>query len=260
MTRQRILALVALVTVAVWVATAVESVAPVYAHVAPSQNENNRYLKVTLLPDRVRVSFTVFFGERPGASERLRMDRDHDGQLAPAESQAFGESVRDDVAGHLRVRVDDVPVPASAWTLADVGLGMPSARGGSFSIDLLAYLPTRGAGAHALAIDDGWNVPNPGESEVRIETSPGVRVVAAHRVADPTGMLQLRYAFTGNPPPDGSRAIRVDWLVDDSAAAQAAAETAAPPAPAPRSHRLLWLALAVCGVGAIALAWLARRR
>src|SRR5689334_17308917 len=98
MTRQRILALVALVTVG----TAVGSVAPVHAHVAPSQNENNRYLKVTLLPDRVRVSFTVFFGERPGASERLRMDRDRDGQLAPAESQAFGESVRDDVAGHLR--------------------------------------------------------------------------------------------------------------------------------------------------------------
>ncbi len=237
------------------------------AHVAPSATENNRYLKLTLLPDRVRCSYTVFFGDRPGAGERLRMDRNHDGAIDEAEARGFGEAVRDDVAGHLRLVVDGTPVPPSAWRVEDVGLGTPVTTGGAFAVDLLAYAPTRGAGAHALTLEDAWKVPDPGETEIRVDESPGVRAVASHLVIQ-AGGNQLRWAFRGNPDQPAERAIRADWTVDAAAHAQATAAASAPPsaaeaanvAPAHRSRRLLWIALGLSGLGAAALAVLGLRR
>ena len=40
---------------------------PARAHVAPSVDDNNRYVWVTPLGDRVRIAYTVLFGEIPGA-------------------------------------------------------------------------------------------------------------------------------------------------------------------------------------------------
>src|SRR4051794_12375855 len=99
MTRQRIGLLIVAVVLALPPRVA-------RAHVAPSATDNNRYLKLTLLPDRVRLSYTVFYGERPGAGERQIMDRNGDGRLDETESRRFGASLRDDVAAHLALVVD----------------------------------------------------------------------------------------------------------------------------------------------------------
>ena len=251
MTRQRIAH--ALLLAATLAAAAAGAPGVAHAHVAPSATENNRYLKLTLLPDRVRCAYTVFFGERPGAGERQRMDRDGSGMIDDAESARFGASLRDDVLGHLRVVVDDQPVPASAWKVEDVGLGTPATSGGAFAVDLLLYAPTRGAGAHSLTLEDGWIVPEPGESELVVEESPGVRVVAAHLLSAP-GQNQARWTFRGNPDPPADRAARVEWTVDDAAYAEAAAATPVDPkvAPAHRSRLGLWIALAAGVVGTLA--------
>src|SRR4051795_12424080 len=50
-----------------------------WGHVAPSVDDNNRYLKVTPMADGIRFAYTVFFGEIPGASERKHIDANGDG-------------------------------------------------------------------------------------------------------------------------------------------------------------------------------------
>ena len=53
---------------------AVAAVTLLSGHVAPSVDDNNRYLKVTPLRGGARLAYTVFFGEIPGAAERRQLD------------------------------------------------------------------------------------------------------------------------------------------------------------------------------------------
>jgi hypothetical protein len=260
MSRQRI----ALVTVALATVTqAFAAPGVARAHVAPNPTENNRYVKATLLPDRVRFSYTIFYGERPGAGERQRMDRDGDGAISPAESAAFGRAVRDDVAAHVRLVVDGQALPPAALTVEDVGLGTPVTTGGAFSVDLVLVAPTHGAGAHALRLEDSWIVPEAGEHELFVDESPGVRLVAAHLASAPQARMQIRWSFRGNPAV-GERTVEAQWNVDEAAyrevaatsATSAAATTAAPAA----SRRVLWIALGAAALGGVALYALTRRR
>jgi hypothetical protein len=213
-----------------------------YAHVAPSPDADNRYLKITLLPDHARIAYLVFFGERPGARARVRMDRDHDGVLGPEEARAFGEAVRDEVGPRVALEADGVPVSAS-WEVADVGLGSPSVHGGAFSVDLVAKVPLRhGVAAHTLWVADRFRPPVPGEVEWLLEPAPDVTLDAAFPGRQGRG-LQTRYA-----DPSG-------------AALEVTAHFTAPiiPAPVSRTPRpWLWLALITAAL-ALSL-YIARRR
>src|SRR5262249_10615915 len=102
---------------------------PALAHVAPSGDANNRYLKATLLPTEVRVTFTMFFGERPGVIERRRVDKNGDGRIDEAEARALGERVLGELAPGLSVTVDGRA--ATGWKVADVGLGTPTTGAGA---------------------------------------------------------------------------------------------------------------------------------
>jgi hypothetical protein len=82
---------------------------PAHAHFAPSPTQNNRYAKLTLLPDVVRVSYTVYFGDQPGQLERERMDANHDGVLSDDETAAFGTMILGEIGPKLYVEVDGAP-------------------------------------------------------------------------------------------------------------------------------------------------------
>ena len=149
------------------------------AHVAPSVDDNNRYIKVTPLADRVRLAYTVFFGEIPGAQARQSIDANRDGTIAADEASAFGQQLAAEVAGAADVTVDGVQTKL-AWKTVDVGIS-PETRGGSFSVDLVAWLCVANArGAHALRFRDHFHVPHAGETEIKVEDSPGVTIVRAH--------------------------------------------------------------------------------
>jgi len=241
------------------------------AHVAPSPTDNNRYLKLTLQGDRARLSYTVFFGDRPGAAERMRMDRNGNGLIEDDEAHAFGADLLAQVAPAVTFELDGQPVTAK-WKLTDVGLGLAQVSGGAFAVDLAVEAPTGAtAGAHTLWIDDRFKLPMPGDTEIRVEESPGVRAVAAHLGRDGQG-LQLRYAFRGEADKPGERGVRVDYSVDAEAARAATASSGddgqSPPPPvrtgaaggARRHGRALWLALGALGLGAIVVAVMGLRR
>ena len=167
----------------------------VAAHVAPSVDDNNRYLKLTPQKDRVRLAYTVFFGENPGARMRPGLDTDRDGTISDPEAQTFGDTIGREVAAALDVTVDGTQTKV-AWSQIVVGMGSSGVRAGSFSVDLIAYfcLPHLG-GRHTLQLRDRYRLVRPGETEVKIEDIPGV-VIQTGRVG-PANDPSHDYRFVG---------------------------------------------------------------
>jgi hypothetical protein len=166
-----------------WLAAGALPIRPAAAHVAPSVSDNNRYLKLTPLGDRVRLAYTIFYGEVPGAALRKAIDADHDGAIDDAESSAFGGRIADELAAALTATVDGVRQPI-AWSQVVVGMGTPSTGAGTFSIDLVASLCLAAPrGKHAIELRDRFALASPGETEIRFEDSPGVTIDQA-RVGD----------------------------------------------------------------------------
>ncbi|MCE9571936.1 MAG: hypothetical protein K8W52_02150 [Deltaproteobacteria bacterium] len=149
------------------------------AHVAPSLDDNNRYLKLTPLADRVRLAYTVYFGEVPGAAARREIDRNRDGAIGDDEANAFGAALGGQVGPALTITVDGARTPIT-WAQISVGMGTPTTGAGAFSVDLIGWLclPTAG-GEHTITLVDAFALQRPGETELRIEDSPGVRVTRA---------------------------------------------------------------------------------
>jgi hypothetical protein len=153
-------------------------VSPAAAHVAPAIGDNNRYLKLTPLGDRLRLAYTVFYGEVPGGGMRQAIDANHDGTIDDAEREAFGGQLARDVAAAVVLTIDGAPRPV-AWSQVVVGLGTPKVAAGAFSVDLVAWLClTTPRGKHAVLLRDHYPLARPGETEVVVEDSPGVAINA----------------------------------------------------------------------------------
>ena len=172
------------------------------AHVAPSVDDNNRYLKVTPGADRVRVAYTVFYGEIPGAQLRPSLDANHDGTISDDEGQSFGTKLAAEVADALDITVDGKQ-QAIHWVTVATGLGSPQIAAGSFSVDLVAWfcLPTA-RGHHAVQLRDRFHLIRTGETELKVEDSPGVTIEHARvgRADDPS--YDYRFAGPGGPLKD----------------------------------------------------------
>ncbi|MBL9019901.1 MAG: hypothetical protein JNL83_37295 [Myxococcales bacterium] len=188
---------------------------PAAAHVAPSVDDNNRYLKITPGADRVRIAYTVFFGEVPGAKLRPSIDANRDGQISDDEAQAFGKKLSSEVAGALELTLDGATQPV-VWTTVATGMGAPQVAAGSFSVDLIAFPCLASArGKHTLLLRDRFRVPNPGETEVRVEDGLGTRIghTRIGAAADPAH----DYKFVGPGGPLMDDGIEVAFAAADDA-------------------------------------------
>jgi hypothetical protein len=191
------------------------TVAPALAHVAPSVDDNNRYLKVTPQSDRVRLAYTVFFGEVPGRTARPSLDTNKDGAIDDAEAQVYGDRLAAEVIGSLDVAIDGKQL-APRWKTVSVGLGSPTVAAGAFSVDMIAYLcVAKPRGRHSVLIRDRFRVPKPGETEVLVEDGPGIRIEHA-RMGQATAIDNVfKLAGPGGPLSDDG--LDVGWIADDKA-------------------------------------------
>lgn len=205
--------LVRAITVATTLAAALA--APAAAHVAPSIDSNNRYIKLTPLGDRVRLAYTVFYGEVPGAGMRKTIDTDHDGTIDDAESQSFGTALAAEIAAALEATVDGAPQPV-AWSQVVVGLGTPQVAAGTFSVDLVAWLCLAAPrGPHAVRLRDRFRLARPGETEVKVEDSPGVTIAHARLGADED--MGYDYKVTGPGGPLQDDGLDLQFTASDKA-------------------------------------------
>jgi len=214
------------------------------AHVAPSVDDNNRYLKVSPQGDRVRIAYTVFFGEVPGASERRGLDANHDGKIDEAEAHAFGLRLAGQVAGALVVEIDGHVEPVK-WTTVDVGLGTPDVAAGSFSVDLVAYPCLATArGKHHIVIHDRFRIPHPGETEAKVEDSPGITIERAHVGPADDPSFDFRFAGPGGPIEDDG--LEINFVAGDKAPVASDGTCAAF---TPKSHP--WWIAGAAGIAAV---------
>lgn len=244
-------------TVALAVAAVTVGPRPAAGHVAPSVDDNNRYLKVTPLRDGFRLAYTVFFGEIPGAAERRGIDSNRDGRLDDAEAHRFGNNLASQVAASLVLEVGTTarPVPVT-WSVVDVGLGSAAVTAGSFSVDMVAYVCAAGR----IRLRDSFRIPRPGETEVKVEDSPGVTLTAAR--VGPADDPQHDYKFLGAGGPLTDDGLEVVWTARPDAPALTGVDcSAAGNGTAPSRHRPWW-PFAIGGVlGAVAaVVVLVRRR
>ncbi len=210
----RALALIAVATVVGPLASR-----PARAHVAASVDDNNRYLKLSLLGDRVRLAYTVFFGEVPGKAMRPSIDANRDGRLDPAETQAFAARLGDEVAAQLRAVLDGKELPVR-FSQVSFGAVSELVSGGAFSIDLVATLCMEPAAQHQLGLRDRFAVPRPGETEVYLEDGPGISITSATLGAQ--GASQAMFRFAGAVPALGEPGLRVAFAVAPDALVPAA--------------------------------------
>ena len=149
------------------------------AHVAPAVDVNNRYLRITPMRDGVRLAYTVFVGEVPGAAARQRMDTDKNGIVDDGEAQRYGDELARTVAATLAITIDDTAATeAMKWTEVHAGMGSPEITAGAFSVDLIAWICAGAdAGSHRMHLVDGYSIPRPGETELQVTSSPGVTIV-----------------------------------------------------------------------------------
>lgn len=233
---------------------AVGAVTVLAGHVAPSVDDNNRYIKVTPLGDGARVAYTVFFGEIPGASARRTIDKDGDGRIDDAEAKRFGDGLAAQVVAALDVEADGKPQRVT-WRTVDVGMGSETVAAGSFSIDLVAYVCGRaGAGTHRIKVRDQFRIPRPGETEVKVEDSPGVTVQRAHVGDADDATHDYRFVGPGGPLSDDGLEVEYTSTASTPTVPEGACGGAGGPAdgakPGPSVPRWIWLALVgVLGAG-----------
>lgn len=188
---------------------------PARAHVAPSIDDNNRYLKLTPRGDSVRLAYIVFFGEVPGAQLRPSIDANRNGEISEAEGAAFGTKLASEIAASLELTVDGAP-RSIEWSEISVGMGTPRVAGGAFSVDLVASICITGRGRHALRLRDRFRLLRPGETEVRIEDAPGI---AIDRAAIGDHPRRDAFTFTGDAAPLKDPGLELAFTTTDRAPA-----------------------------------------
>jgi hypothetical protein len=188
------------------------------AHVAPSLDDNNRYLKVTPAADRLRIAYTVFFGENPGRQMRPGLDSNRDGVLSEDEGARFGAKVSREVADGIDLTLDGTTRPIR-WATVAVGLGTPATTAGSFSVDMIAYVCFASARSHSprhtMLLRDRFRVPRPGETEVKVEDSLGITI--EHARIGPFDDPTRDYKLVGPGGPLMDDGLDLAFVVTDKA-------------------------------------------
>ncbi len=229
------------------------------AHIAPSVDDNNRYLKLTPAADRVRISYTVLFGEVPGAQTRKTIDANRDGTISDDEASAFGTRIAGEVGPSLEVTVDGKVQPVT-WATVAVGMGSSQTAAGSFSVDLVAWacLPTA-RGKHRLVLRDRFRIPRPGETEAKVEDSPGVTIHHARIGTHDDPTHDYRFAGPGGPLADDG--LDLEFTASDKAPLTADGTCAGKGATKrPPTRMIIMLGMGVAFVLAVIAVMLKRRR
>ena len=238
---------------------AVVAVTLLSGHVAPSVDDNNRYLKVTPLRDGIRLAYTVFFGEIPGASERRSIDANRDGRIDEAEAQRFADKLGSEVSASIDIEIDGVAQRVQ-WDLVTAGMGSDAVAAGSFSIDLIAFACGKAGVAHEVLVRDQFRIPRPGETELKVEDSPGVAIRRAHvgPADDPTH--DFRFAGPGGPLSDDG--LTLEYTASERTPTVPSGKcTVSHSAPTPgRPSPMVWIVLGGAVVlGAVVLGLVRRR-
>ncbi len=138
----------------------------------------NRYSRIELSPQEVRLRYVLDMAEIPAFQERQTIDRDGDGGVSELERSAYLASKGDELHGNLRLAVDGKAVQLRA---VSSDLSFPPGQGGLDTqrvvIDFTASMPDGWArSARRVEYQDGNYDERIGWREVVVRSLDGVRV------------------------------------------------------------------------------------
>lgn len=224
---------------------------------APAVDDNNRYLKLTVLEDRVRLAYTVYFGQVPGRALRGTLDADRDGRLSDAEQRTFVARLATEIAAQLALEIDGAPAEVQ-FSQRAMGGAEPGTQG-AFSVDLIATLCVAPRTLHRVRLRDRFRLPRPGETELVLEDGPGVTVRSATVGKERARQRHLRFA--GHVPALAEPGLELEVAID--ASAPRAAPCRVDDRASVRARPRWWLGVgaAACALALIAgVGWRAARR
>lgn len=181
-----------------------------WGHPSFTPRSNNRYVKLTLLRDRVRLAYSVLYGDLPAQLERRRMDTDADGRVSEAERAPLLEALGHELERTLRVELDGGGVPVR-FSERVAGMDEPRVGPFPFSIDLCAWLPLTARTEHELQVYDGFALEDAGEREVVVEEGPDVHLRKGsqtrflHSGTGPAAPIHVRFGIGRTSPPSEGR-------------------------------------------------------
>ena len=215
------------------------------AHVAPAVDENNRYIKVSPMGDRIQLAFVVFAGEVPGTAMRDKL---------PTDPQIFADELAQRVAAKLNVVVGGKPQQV-VWDRVAIDLKPSKEYPNALSVSMVAWFCTGDGARKTFELRDSFEFPPPGESELAIEPAPGVSVQAS-TLGDEAG--KAKFEWVGLPSPLAESGYRLEYSADPKVAmpladGRCSTSTEASPdsASAKKVSSTMWLALALAGAGLI---------
>jgi hypothetical protein len=211
--------------------------APAQGHPITARAENNRYVKLTVMGDSLRVAYSVLYGELPSFYARRAMDHDQDGRVSPEEARAAAAALATEVATKSVLTVDGRRVPLR-FPGHDATVPDPRVGPIPFSIDCWELLPLAPGPRHQVSFQAGGELFRLGETEVKFEEAPGSRLLAWCTGHGPCAGRTTEPRFVWMGPPASS--------MEDRTVSATFAVVAAPGA----GRGVLWLALG----GAAALA------
>jgi hypothetical protein len=167
---------------------------PAAAHPEFNPTRSNRFVKLSLVGGAIRIAYTVMIGEVPAAAARRAADRSADGVVDAAEARAWADALAAGVARGLALDLDGRRA-APAWDPPAIGGLEGPVQPAAFSVDLVGRVPAA-PGKHLVRYDDVTPLDDIGDTEIRLEESPGTRIAAAWRGAEDAGR-QTTFLFSG---------------------------------------------------------------
>lgn len=215
------------------------------AHITGMRLRAERYLKLDVQRAELRIVFSLQLETMDALRVRQHVDTDHDGALSQAEVDAEMRWWDARLSRDVRVTEGGEPI-AFRW---GEGAFVPPGEVApvSTTIELVAHVPLDGGGEHALEVRDAFSFDGLQRTEVRFEHADDVELSRANLApgAGTERRLDITEAGVRSEPRVFAIVARVPGM--------------------PRAERR-WLqigtgaAIALVVTGAVAAAWVRRRR
>jgi len=222
--------LIALTPLLALAALALSRPAPADAH--PLGNFTvNRYSRLELYSDAVRIRYVLDMAEIPAFQEEPEIDVNGDGELTPTENEAYLGRNSDEIVGNLRLTANGSEIQPAVLSSE---ISYPEGQAGlrTMRISLLLHAPVSGSSVEIAYSDDNY-ADRVGWKEIVVRPAAGVALSTSAAASEDLSAELTSYPDDLLASPLDVTSASVSFVPGDGAKAPAAVMPAAAPDEAP---------------------------
>lgn len=168
------------------------------AHPNHGPSLGERYLKLELRDDRLRVVYGLTYAARHGQRVRAQADADGNGMVTAEEERSHGDECRQQVSEAVKLTIDG-RVRALAWNDPFLNAFTGPVASGPATIELTTEIPL-GPGAHRLVLEDSAEFLGIYRTTTAIVVRDQAELLKAGKGRSPSGR-DRRFVFMDLPSP-----------------------------------------------------------